>query len=223
MAKLNFKMGSESSFISTIKGKSKMKDGEVYFTSDGTFGKIWYKNGTKELNVVPDIVDCGEISWGSTICCFVPGSQVLIDLNGNTKNIEEIKKGDIVISYDIFKDIFYEVEVQNLIINNHTINMAEIFFDNGNTLIMNAYHPLYTKTGFHSLTNHEGYATLVIGDEVKTNDGWSEILNIRRFTVDTPMTTYNLATKNFDEIIDDDTNDTYIVNGFVVHNAGCPT
>ena len=30
-----------------------------------------------------------------------------------------------------------------------------------------------------------------------------------------PIITYNLATKDFNEEIDDDTNDTFIVNGFV--------
>ena len=222
MAKLNFKMGSEANFLKSI--KNRMTSGTVYFTSDGTFGKIWYKNNDgKELNIVPDVVDCGTISWGFVDCCFAPGTQILMTLDGITKNIEEVKKGDKVISYNIFTNTFYEVIVQKLIINEHTVNMAEVSFNNGKTLIMNAYHPLYTKTGFHSITNHEGYATLVVGDEVKTDEGWSQITDIRRYTLDTPMITYNLAIKDLDEKIDNDINDTYVANGFVVHNASCPT
>ena len=220
MAKLNFKMGTEASFLSKI--KNKMSEGTVYFTSDGSFGKIWYKNNGKELNIVPDIVDCGSISWEFQDCCFIPGSKVLIDLNGNTKNIEDIKLGEHVISYNIFTDTFYEVKVQKLIINTNTTDIAEVFFDNGHSLKMNAYHPLYTKYGFHSLTNYDGYETLIVGDEVKTKDGWSKIINISRITELTPITTYNLAIKDLDEKIDNDINDTYIVNGFVVHNASCP-
>lgn len=89
---------------------------------------------------------------------------------------------------------------------------------------MNEYHPLYSKEGFHSLTNHNNYDTLEVGDEIKTFNGWSEIIKIEQYHVNDPIITYNLATKDFDEEIDDDANDTFIVNGFVVHNAtACPT
>jgi hypothetical protein len=37
------------------------------------------------------------------------------------------------------------------------------------------------------------------------------------------MITYNLNTQDLNEIIDDDSNDTFIANNCVVHNAPCPT
>ena len=136
---------------------------------------------------------------------------------------ENIKMGDKVLSYDVKKNIFYQVIVQSLIINKNTTDLATVFFDNGLKLTMNAYHPLYTENGFHSLTNHNNYDTLVIGDRVKTLSGWSTVVGITREELETPITTYNLATKDINEIKDDDTLDTFIVNGFVVHNANCPT
>jgi hypothetical protein len=43
---------------------------------------------------------------------------------------------------------------------------------------MNAYHPIYTLNGFHSLTNYNNYDTLVVGDMVKCIDGYHEIIDI---------------------------------------------
>ena len=147
----------------------------------------------------------------------------MLDINGNTKSIEDIQRGDIVLAYDIFTDTFYEVIVQKLIINTNTINLAQVFLENGCSLEMNEYHPIYTKEGFHSLTNHNNYDTLLIGDEVKIFNGWSKIIDIKTYHTDVPVITYNLAVKNFDEVQDDDSYDTFIVNGAVVHNASCPT
>ena len=49
--------------------------------------------------------------------------------------------------------------------------MAKIYFSNGEVLEMTDYHPLYTSSGFHSLTNHLGYDTLKVGDDVRCFDG----------------------------------------------------
>lgn len=214
--KINFKMGNESSLPDSI------TSGAVYFTTDGTYGKIWYGdiNGAK-VNIVPHILDGG--SWGQGNCCFVENTSILLDFNGNTKFIQDIQSNDNIIAYDIFTEEFYEAKVQKLIINENTTNLAIVTFDNGKTLEMNEYHPLYTINGFHSITNHNGYKTLNVGDIVKTFDGWSTITNIERYKINIPIITYNLAVKNFDETVDDDTNDTFVANGFVVHNASCST
>lgn len=101
--------------------------------------------------------------------------------------------------------------------------MATVILDNGVSLEMNAYHPLYTIDGFHSLTNHNNYDTLVVGDILRCVDGYHSIVDIQEVHLDVPIITYNLAIKDFNEDVDDDTNDTFIVNGCVVHNASCPT
>ena len=83
---------------------------------------------------------------------------------------------------------------------------------------MNAYHPIYTANGFHSITNYDGYDTLVVGDICKINNGWSAITNIDRYNSE-PIITYNLDVIDIDENIDNETNDTFYANGIVVHNA----
>lgn len=54
--KLNFKMGNRNA----LPAESAMKNGEVYFATDGNYGQIWYKNNSgKKINVVPETIDCG--------------------------------------------------------------------------------------------------------------------------------------------------------------------
>ena len=45
-------------------------------------------------------------------CCFVAGSKVLCNAQGATKNIEDVKTGDIIMSYNTFTEQFYPVVVQ---------------------------------------------------------------------------------------------------------------
>ena len=165
--------------------------------------------------------------WGvmkGPACCFFPGTPILLNMRGMQKNIEDIKPNEVVLSYNLQEDKFYEVVVQKLIVNENTTDIAILTFEDGRELKMNAYHPILTRNGFHSLTNHENYDTLIEGDLARdAYSGWNKIVKIERYTADKPIITYNLAIKDFNEFHDDDTNDTFIVNGIVVHNAQCPT
>lgn len=211
--------------------------GQVLFTVDSTnkIGKIFYdveqnNNGTKtsyRVNIVPDKVDCGtwsiiDLGYKDPTCCFVAGSLILFE-DETYCPIEHVAPGDVVMSYNIFTEQFYPVVVQKLIVNPNTTHMALVTLDDGTQLEMNAYHPIYTEDGFHSLTNHEGYETLVVGDKVRGYDGYHEIVEIIETYLNEPITTYNLAIKDLTESVDDDTYDTFIVNNCVVHNAACPT
>lgn len=155
-------------------------------------------------------------------CCFVAGTQVLCDLEGNTKNIENCKAGDIVVSYNVETGKNYLAKVQRLIVNPKATSMAKIYLEDGTMLDMTDYHPLYTKEGFKSLTNHNGLPTLTEQDYVRTTEGFTKIAKIERYTTE-PMVTYNLDIIDFDEEIDNDENDNFYVNGIAAHNANCPT
>lgn len=227
--KVRFKVGNEDSLSGTTH-----RAGTVYFArdDDNENTKVYYDTGSEFLNVVPEVLDCGPWSIAtvqtasvmtlrndSTTCCFVPGTKILVDFYGNQKNIEDIIAGEAVVAYDTTDDSFYLAQVEQLIIKEDTTDIATVIFESGRFIEMNAYHPLYTEDGFHSLTNYNNYPTLEVGDKVRTTEGWDTIEYINRVQLSTPMTTYNLAVKNFDEIIDIDTNDTFIANGFVVHNT----
>lgn len=153
-------------------------------------------------------------------CCFVAGTQIQTSLDGNTVAIETLQSGDSIVAYDIHTDEKYIATVKQLIVNRNTTDIAEVCFDNGATLTMNAYHPIYTKDGFHSITKYNNYEELVVGDIARTSEGWSIITNINRYQ-STPIITYNLDVIDTDEVVDEEVNDTYIANGIVVHNAGC--
>lgn len=153
-------------------------------------------------------------------CCFVAGTQVLSDLEGNTKNIEDYRKGDTVVSYNVKTGEKYLAKVNSLIINPKATNMAKVYLEDGTILDMTDYHPLYTKKGFKSLTNYMGFETLTEQDYVKTKEGYAKISKIERYTTD-PIVTYNLDIIDFDEEIDNDENDNFYANGIVVHNAPC--
>ena len=161
-------------------------------------------------------------AYNGNICCFVAGTQIAISTNGETKSIETLKQGDEVLSYNIKTNEFYLTEVRALIANENTIDIAEVYFDNGESLIMNAYHPILTEDGFKSITGYNGYGILTIEDKAKTINGYSIITDIVRYNSD-PIITYNLSIHDYGENPDDDTNDTYVANSIVVHNAPhCP-
>lgn len=154
-------------------------------------------------------------------CCFIAGTQVSIG-NNQTVNIEDIRSGDSVMSYNIETGENYLTTVKKLILNKHSTRMAKIIFDDENTLEMTDYHPLYTINGWSSLTDKK-YNQLKIGDLVKTQNGWSEIIDIIQYTLKEPITTYTLDVRDNDEmLVDDEINDNFYANGIVAHNAACP-
>ncbi len=157
-------------------------------------------------------------------CCFIAGTQVLM-ATGEEKPIEKIKIDEEVISYDIDTGEQYIAIVTNTIENKRSVNMATIMFSNGQTLSMTDYHPIYTASGWKSLTGHLGYAPLEVGQLAKTSDGWAEIIDIKQYQNESPISTYTLDVINKEEMHgkDDNTHDNFYANGIVVHNASCPT
>ena len=99
--------------------------------------------------------------------------------------------------------------------------MARVILENGIEVTMTNYHPLLTTNGWHSLTNHNGYELLTTNDYVVTLDGPSKIENIILYTNDNFIDTYTIDAIDLDEDKDNDTNDNFIANGIVVHNASC--
>lgn len=189
----------------------------------GTGALAWTATGigTSKATVTIPVVNQDAYIYFEA-CCFVAGTKVLTSLNGETKNIEDLKENDTVVSYNTKTREFYLATVKKLIINKNTTDIAEVSFDNEEKLIMNAYHPIYTETGFHSITRHKGYEELVVGDICRTKDGWTIVTDIKHYGSE-PIITYNLDVIDNDEILDNEENDTFIANGIVVHNASCPT
>lgn len=200
--------------------------GEWYFSDSGVIRR-------NTSHGYYEIIDCNPtdliapinytISFEDDGCCFIAGTQVLM-ANGTSISIEDVKIGDQVISYNIDTGENYTVSVLNTVVNKNSIKMAKVIFDNGITLEMTDYHPLYTLGGWKSITNHMGYETLMVGDIAKTVDGWSGITNIEQYELETPIKTYTLDVIGLDEdpSRDDNTHDNFYANGIVAHNVACP-
>jgi len=198
--------------------------------SGAVLGTFWVGNPeayTKEeasaINFAVEVKPADMIIAGTsyhTNCCFVAGTMVQTSLGGDVKPIEQLGKGDMIVSYNVDTEEFYLAEVQSLITHPDTTDMAEVIFAGGEKLVMNAYHPILTDEGFKSLTNFGGFPALETGDMARTAEGFSEVKEIIRYEGQ-PIDTYTLAVKDPDESPDVDSNDTYIANGIVVHNVSC--
>lgn len=147
------------------------------------------------------------------VCCFVKGSQVRISLDGTAKNIEDLKAGEQIVIYNEDEKRFELSTVSDTPRNNNVTDKATIVLENGITIEMNAYHPLLTTKGYHSLTGHEGLPLLTDKDILVTINGEIGIKQIVRETIE-PITMYNLSVNG--------EHHNYVVNSVVAHNANCP-
>ena len=191
------------------------------YDSDGSVGYLnTTSTGTTHNILLTDkIINNATYYISYWLCCFVAGTKVLTSLEGETKNIEDLNIGDTVISYNMETKENYETVICNHHINTKSNDMAKITCADGTILEMTAYHPLYTKDGWKSLTKHNDYEELVIGDIVKTIDDWSEVISIERYILATPINTYTINVKDKNEEIDIDINDGFYANGVLAHNA----
>lgn len=148
------------------------------------------------------------------VCCFIKGSQVRISLDGTAKNIEDLKAGEQIVVYNEDEKKFELSTVSNTPRNNNVTDKATIVLENGITIEMNAYHPLLTIEGYHSLTGHEGLPLLTDKDILVTINGEIKIKQIVRETIE-PTVMYNLSINGEYH--------NYVVNSVVAHNAQCPS
>ena len=130
--------------------------------------------------------------------CFVAGTKITM-ADGSLKNIEDIVEGDKVLSYDEISGEIVEAEVGYRTINTYVKNMAILTFSDGSTVNVTAGHAWLTKNGWHSIENVGGYDTMVVGDEIKTVDGWKTLTNIEIYIPTEPVIIYNLHIKDSED------------------------
>ena len=154
-------------------------------------------------------------------CCFDAGSQVLM-ADGTTKNIEDIVIGDVVMSLNEDTGEFIPQVVSATIVKHNSDDLVYVNLSNGVQIGMRAYHPLLTVDGWKSLrptlaetTTDVGIVELLeVGNTLVGYDGNVTIVSIETRPDVENYDTYNLSIDGYHN---------YIVNGVVVHNAGCPT
>ena len=179
----------------------------------------WYTGGAGVWT--EETTACASSNANSKFCvcyaeesCFPAGSQVTM-FDGVTKNIEDVKVGESVMSYDEETKEIVSSLVTNLEqpYRNH---IYTIEFSDGSQLRMTDEHPILTKKGWASINpintakenSHLDVIKLEVGDYVKTEEGYKQIIGWLR--EEGGIQTYNL--KNVKDT------HTYFVEGSLVHN-----
>lgn len=197
----------------SVKKNSTWSQGKGYFKKNNEWKKIktiYTKvNGEWKAGHLEKL----KKKW-EDVCCFIKGSQVRITLDGTAKNIEDLKAGEQIVVYNEDEKKFELSTVSDTPRNNNVTDKATIVLENGITIEMNAYHPLLTTEGYHSLTEHEGLPLLTDKDILVTINGEIGIKQIVRETIE-PTVMYNLSINGKYH--------NYVVNSVVAHNAQCPT
>ena len=146
--------------------------------------------------------------FGSSYNCFVEGTRITMD-NGLTKNIEDVRIGDAVLSYDVQEDLFVDRGVIDL----HKYSSTELFtikttssFFEGVT----AEHPFYQPDTNSWIPVDE----LREGDQILiSQDGQTHldyILDVEAKRLRRPVDVYNLSVEGPEH--------NYFANGVLVHN-----
>lgn len=160
---------------------------------------------------------CLATSKASAGGCFDSGTKILM-ADGTEKNIEDIVIGDIIIAYNEKENIFEFQKVINTMIHHNTIEMIDLYLDDGTHIGMTACHPILTTDGWKSL-NHDiallehwiETTPIEIGQKVICKDGiLKEIIKIEYRKNIENYNTYNISVGSVH---------TYIANGIIVHNA----
>ncbi len=150
--------------------------------------------------------------------CFPAGTKVLMS-NGIQENIENVKLGDMVLSYDESNGLNLPSKVLS-IESPIRDNLCNITFHSGSFLLMTDEHPIYTTEGWKSInplnTLQENSklklrGVLQVGDKVL--DSFGEYFEIEEITCKSMI----IQTYNLKEIAN---YHTYYANNLLVHNKG---
>ena len=102
--KLDFYTGDEEKIVKSPANGAGVSSGRVYFTVDENLqlGKIFYDyNNKQRVNIVPDVVNCGDWSYIGTLSNIfleVPANAVLyINTKLDYKPVTELQAGDDIL------------------------------------------------------------------------------------------------------------------------------
>ncbi len=188
------------------------------YNTDGYFVRNEYlynpQGATDQISSTDIIIENNDYSF----CCFDPGTQVLM-ADETTKNIEDVKIGDIVKSLNEDTGEFVEQKVLKTITKHNSDDLVYVHLSNGVRIGMRAYHPLLTTEGYKSLRPEiakQDVADVTLLNVGDTLVGYKENVTVVSIEEREPIEnydTYNLSIEGYHN---------YIVEGIVAHNAVCP-
>lgn len=110
--------------------------------------------------------------------CVYPDSNILTNIEGQTTLAKEMKENDEIIYFDFEENTMKIGKVSKVYVHKDATSFVKYIFEDGSYLEATDYHPIYTKEGWKSQTQRNGYEMPKIGDEVKTPTGWKVITKI---------------------------------------------
>lgn len=143
--------------------------------------------------------------------CLLPGTQILVNIDGTTKNVEDLAVGDTVITYDGKE--YIAAELDKVVNAKHTFYL-DINFIDGTKVSISPDHAILTEEGWKSYKPYitetpENVSRLTKKDKVFLNGEYVGIKDIILYTKpDTVM--YNIGVKGHNN---------YIANGVCVYEC----
>lgn len=152
------------------------------------------------INVMGDTVYSGTFREEGGTECVAPGTKILVDSIGNTKNVEDLQVGDIVLTQD--GDQYIEAILDKVITKDH-YHYSILTLEDDSTLTISRDHAVLTTDGWKAinpiLTEQPKEAKwLTDKDTVITRTGPSKIKNIEhKHLLKNPMIMYNLGVSGY--------------------------
>ena len=144
-------------------------------------GSINLEDGWMNQDLQEEIIEGNTyyLGWAE---CVSPDSNIIINLNEDTKQAKDIRKNDTIVYHDFKTNTEKEGKVHKIFIHKKADSFVKYYFDDNTYLDVTDYHPIYTTTGWKSYTNRNGYKTPLVGDSVKTLNGFKELIKIESYT-----------------------------------------
>lgn len=191
---------------------------EIFVTNDSGFSLV-------ELDVedTDTYIIAGTTPINSFIThnapCFVAGTKITL-ADGSIKNIEDVKPGDLVSTFDLKSNTIVNNEVNSVYSKKVNVTV-EYTFENGEVLKCTLDHPIYVDgkgwSSYSSELSNLMYSlesevkNIEIGDSVKLYNGLTKLVDVKVINEDTLV--YNLQ--------DIENNHNFFANNVLVHNRFC--
>lgn len=145
--------------------------------------------------------------------CVTPNSKILIGKNKEIKLAKDIKENDEIAYYDFKENNVKIGRVSKVYIHKDATNFVRYTFEDESYLEATDYHPIYTKEGWKSLTNRNGYETPQVEDEVKTEEGWKKITKVEAYKGKEDCYDFEIISEDGIKV------DNYFANGTLVQGS----
>lgn len=186
----------------SIQGMYLNYDGDRLY---GSMGNLRSSYADDLLNYSFDCVFSDEAE------CLLPGTQILVNIDGTTKSVEDLVVGDTVIIYDGKE--YIAAELDKVVDVKHTFYL-DINFVDGTKVSISPDHAILTEEGWKSYKPYmteipKNVGRLTIRDKVFVN---GEYVNIKNIIVNSKPDTvmYNIGVKGYNN---------YIANGVCVYEC----